>query len=64
MKLIIFYVSTTIAYCIGTVYLLLEYKHSSAEKRKELETIPLLMSTTVVYLVAVLKTRQLAAIFQ
>ena len=47
----------------GMAFLVCEYKHATAERRRELETVPLILAGTALYLVAVLKTQHLALMF-
>ena len=63
MKLLYFDVIITVLYFAGMVFLIYEYKISSVEIRKELVTGPLIFSFTFTYLVAILKTHQLALLF-
>lgn len=59
----LFFVVTTVLYLAGIGCLLWEYRAAPCEDRSALQTGPLLMGATVLYLVLILKTQQLAAFF-
>lgn len=63
MKLIVFYTMATLLYLVGMAFLIWEYKHSTVERRRELETVPMIMAGTALYFVAILKTHQLSLMF-
>lgn len=63
MGLLYFDIIVTVLYCVGMAFVIREYRTSSAEMRKELETGPLIFALTALYMVAILKTHQLAVLF-
>ena len=63
MKPLYFDIIITVLYFAEIVFLIYEYKTSSMEMRKELATCLLICSSTFLYLVVILKTHQLAAMF-
>ena len=63
MRLLLFNIVASAVYCAGMMFLIWEYKTSSKEARKELETYPLIFAITFLYFVAIFKTQQLAEMF-
>ena len=60
MKLVGFYLLMTLLYAIGMGYLFHELRTSTAEQRLELQTVPLLLASTVFYMAVLCKTYRLA----
>jgi len=61
MKLVLFIVIATIIYTFAMFRLVREMRlASSREERRELQSVPLIVSSTVFYLAVVIKTSQMA----
>ena len=53
----------TVLYWMAIEFLVWEYKNADEGRRRELETVPLILAGTALYLVAVVKTQHLALMF-
>lgn len=60
MSYIIFNVAVSIAYLAGMMVLARELRASTKAERRENQSVPLLISATVLYVVVISKTYQLA----
>lgn len=60
MSYIIFNVAVSIAYLAGMMVLARELRASTKAERRETQSVPLLISATVLYVVVISKTYQLA----
>ena len=60
MSYIIFNVTVSIAYLAGMMVLARELRASTKAERRENQSVPLLISATVLYVVVISKTYQLA----
>lgn len=61
MKLVLFIFVVTTIYAFAMTHLVREFRlASSKEERRKLQSIPLIVSSTVFYLVVVIKTTQMA----
>ena len=63
MKLLYFNIVVTVAYIVGMVLLVRELRIVSVEERRERQTIPMMMTVTLLYIVLICKTRALVAMF-
>lgn len=63
MKLLCFDIITTLIYAVSMVYLLRELRVSAPEARRAKQTVPMMLAATLLYVVAILKTHALAAMF-
>ena len=60
MGYLAFTVAVSAAYLAGILVLVRELRTSTAEERKEKQSVPLLLASTVAYAVIIAKTYQLA----
>lgn len=60
MGYLAFNVAVSAAYLAGILVLVRELRTSTAEERKEKQSVPLLLASTVAYAVIIAKTYQLA----
>lgn len=63
MKLFFFDAVVTLVYVAGLIRLIRELRQSTPEQQREFQTIPLLLSSTLLFGVVILKTHHLMRLF-
>lgn len=63
MKLFFFDAVVTLVYVAGLIRLIRELRQSAPEQQREFQTIPLLLSSTLLFGVVILKTHHLMRLF-